>query len=93
MTFPGWMDYKPRLGAGVKALRPRTRRAQRGLDTGRASATLLISGECQLRSGLHAHSKSLTDIVSLGGLLFDCLRRRGLLNRRSMGNVAAELLA
>jgi hypothetical protein len=30
--------------AGVKALRPRTRRAKHGLDTGRASATLGLSG-------------------------------------------------
>ena len=36
--------------AGVKALRPRTRRAKRGLDSGRASATLLLSGECHLGS-------------------------------------------
>jgi hypothetical protein len=59
--------------AGVKALRPRTRRAKRGLDTGRASATLCLSGERLLGSGLHAHTKSLTDLVRLGGLLLDSL--------------------
>jgi hypothetical protein len=45
------------------------RRAQRGLDSGRASATLLLSGECQLGHGLHTHTNSLTDLVRLGGLL------------------------
>ena len=55
------------------ALRPRTRRAKRGLDTGRASATLCLSGERLLGSGLHAHTKSLTDLVRLGGLLLDSL--------------------
>jgi hypothetical protein len=38
--------------AGVEALRPRTRRAQRGLDAGRGSATLLPSGKCHLGSGI-----------------------------------------
>jgi len=59
--------------AGVKALRPRTRRAKRGLDTGRASAMLLLSGECHLGSGLHAHTKSLTNLMDMGGLLLDGL--------------------
>jgi hypothetical protein len=36
----------PRRKAGVKALDRGTRRAQRGLDTGRASAMLCLSGEC-----------------------------------------------
>ena len=49
------------------------RRAKRGLDSGRASATLLLSGECLLGSGLHAHTKSLTDLVRLGWLLLDSL--------------------
>jgi len=45
-----------------------------GLDSGRASATLLLSGECPLGPGLHARSESVTDIVlvsgqMLGGLL------------------------
>ena len=44
-----------------------------GLDSGRASATLLLSGECLLGSGLHAHTKSLTDLVRLGWLLLDSL--------------------
>ena len=57
--------------AGVKALRPRTRRAKRGLDSGRASATLLLSRECLLGSELHAHTKSLTDLVGVDRLLFD----------------------
>jgi hypothetical protein len=50
-----------------------TRRAKRGLDPGRASATLLLSGECHLGSGLHTHSKSLTNLGRLGGLLLDGL--------------------
>jgi hypothetical protein len=66
MISRGWV-------AGVKALRPRTRRAQRGLDSGRASATLLLSGECHLGSGLHTHTKSLTDFVGVCRLLLDAL--------------------
>jgi hypothetical protein len=79
--------------AGVKALRPRTRRAKRGLDSGRASATLPLSGECHLGSGLHAHSEYLTDLVFVGGLLLDGVRDRGLLDRWRVGHVAAEFLA
>jgi len=77
----------------VSKLLTAKRRAKRGLDTGRASATLLLSGECQLGSGLHAHTKSLTDLVRLGGLLLDGLRRRDLLNRGCKGHVAAKFMA
>jgi hypothetical protein len=43
--------------AGVKALdREAASAVAGGLDSGRASATLLLSGECQLGSGLHAHT-------------------------------------
>jgi hypothetical protein len=41
----------------------------RGLDSGLASATLLLSGGCHLGSGLHAHTKSLADLVLMGGPL------------------------
>jgi hypothetical protein len=38
-----------------------------GLDSDRASATLLLSGKCQLGSGLQAHTESLTGHVLMGG--------------------------
>jgi len=77
----------------VSRLLTAKRRAERGLDTGRASATLLISGKCQLGPGLHADAKPLTDLVRLGGLLLDDMHRRDLLNRWSMGNITAKFLA
>jgi hypothetical protein len=43
------------------------------ISRGRASATLLLSGECQLGSGLHADSESMTDLVFVGGPLLDSL--------------------
>lgn len=43
------------------------RRARRGLDSGPVSATLPISGGCQLRSDLHSETKSLTDLGARGG--------------------------
>jgi len=52
MTFPVIRMISRDWEAGVKALRTRTRRAKRGLDSGWALATLLQSGECQLRSGI-----------------------------------------
>ena len=73
LTFPGYLDDKPRLGGRCQGSSTAKRRAKRGLDSGRASATLLLSGECHLGSGLHAHTKSLTDLVRLGGLLLDSL--------------------
>ncbi len=58
----------------VKAGRSPPRERSQSLDTNRASATLLLSGECQVGSVLHADSKSLTDLMRvcgplLGGLL------------------------
>jgi hypothetical protein len=64
--IPRILDDKPRLGGRCQGSTTAKRRAQRGLDSGRASATLLLSGECQLGSGLHAHTKSLTDLVRRG---------------------------
>jgi len=49
------------------------RRATRGLDAGRASATLLLSGECHLESGLHSDSESMADLVFVGGPLLEWL--------------------
>ena len=70
------------------------RRAQRGLDAGRASAMLLLSGECQLGSGLHAHSESLTDLMFVSGLLLDefldGVRDWCLLHGGCVGHIAAE---
>jgi hypothetical protein len=46
MTFLGELKMMSRgCEVGVKALRPRARPAERGLDTDRASDTLLQSGE------------------------------------------------
>lgn len=45
------------------------RRVKHGLDSGRASATLLISGECRLGSGLHSDTEFLADLVLMGGSL------------------------
>jgi len=60
--------------AGVKAPdREAASAAADGLDAGRASATLLLSGECQRGSGSHAHSESLTDLVIVGGPLLEGL--------------------
>ena len=73
MTFPGYWDNKPRRIGRCQGSTTAKRRAKRGLDSGRASATLLLSGECLLGSGLHAHTKTLTDLVRLGGLLLDSL--------------------
>lgn len=47
------------------------RRAQRGLDTGRASATLLRSGECQVGFRLNTDTQSMNDFVRWGWLLHD----------------------
>jgi hypothetical protein len=44
-----------------------------GLDADRDSATLLLFGECQLESGLHAQTESLTDLVLVGRLLLNAL--------------------
>jgi hypothetical protein len=49
---------------------PVSRLSTAKLDAGRASA-MLLSEECQLGSGLHAHTESLADFVRLGGLLLD----------------------
>jgi hypothetical protein len=57
----------------VSRLLTAERRAKRGLDSGWASATFCLSGECQLGSGLHAHSESLTDLVFVGGPLVEGL--------------------
>ena len=55
--------------AGVKAVdREAASAATDGLDSGPASATLPLSGECQFGSGLHAHTKSLSNIVHVGCL-------------------------
>ena len=43
------------------------------LDTNRASATLLLPKECQLGSGSHAHTESVTDIVFVRGSPLDWL--------------------
>jgi hypothetical protein len=79
--------------AGVKALdREAASAAADGLDSGRASATLLLSGECHFGSGLHAHTKSLTDLMDRGGLLRDGLCRLRLLDRGRVGHIAAEFM-
>ena len=55
--------------AGVKAPDPEAAR-KRGLDSGRASATLVISGECHFGSALlHAYTKSVTDLMFMSGSL------------------------
>jgi hypothetical protein len=57
-------------GAGVKAPdREAASAVADGLDIGRASATLPVSGECQRGSGLHAQTKSVTDLLFVGGPL------------------------
>jgi hypothetical protein len=79
--------------ASVKALRPRRRRAKRGLDTGRASAMLWLSGACH--SGIPHHRprpNTLTDLIRVRGLWFYLVRSYLLLNRTQMGHVAAEFL-
>jgi len=50
LTFPGYWKMCRGARAGVKALRPRSGALQRGLDSGPASATLCLSGECQFRA-------------------------------------------
>lgn len=56
--------------AGVRALdREAASATADGLDAGRASATLPLSGECQLGSGLHTQPKSMTDLVLVDGAL------------------------
>lgn len=59
--------------AGVKAPDRGTGRATRGLDSGRASAMLLKSGECQLEYALHADAESLTYLEGLAWLVLDRL--------------------
>ena len=60
--------------AGVKALdREAASAGADGLDSGRASATLLLFGECLRGSGLHAHSKTLSDLVFVGWPLLEGL--------------------
>ena len=60
--------------AGVKAPdRGAASAAADGLDSGRASATLLRSGECLSRSELNTQTKSVTDIELVGGPLVCCL--------------------
>ena len=55
---------------GVKALdREAASAAADGLDAGRASATLLLSGEWQFESGLHAYTESLANLMLLSGTL------------------------
>ena len=60
--------------AGVKALdRAAASAAADGLDSGRASARLLQSGECHLGNGLnglHTQIESLIDFVRVGVLLY-----------------------
>jgi hypothetical protein len=50
----------------VSRLLAAKRRAKRGLDSGRASATLPLSGECQLASELQAQNESLDGLVLMG---------------------------
>jgi hypothetical protein len=64
MTSPDNWNDKPRVEDGVRALdREAASAAADGLDSGRASATLLQSGECLWlfggRSQLFSHSKEL----------------------------------
>ena len=44
-----------------------------GLDSGQASATLLLSGECQLGFALNAQTESMADLVLMGWSLHDGL--------------------
>src|SRR5216684_777487 len=79
--------------ASVKALGPRTRRAKRGLDTGRASAMLWLSGGCHFGiASLETKTETLTNLIRVRGLWFHLVRSWLLLNRRRMGHVAAEFL-
>lgn len=69
-----------------------------GLDSGRASATMLVSGECMsVGSVLHTQTKSVTNLACVGGhllgVLLDGVRDWGLLDCRRVGNVAAECVA
>lgn len=60
--------------AGVKALdREAASAAADGLDAGPTSATLLVSGECPHGSRLHAHTKSVTDLMFVRGPLLSSL--------------------
>lgn len=47
MTFPDGWNAKPRLGGQASRLMTAKWRAQCGLDSGRASAMVLLSGERQ----------------------------------------------
>lgn len=69
------------------------RRSKRGLDSGRASATLLLSGECHLGTGLYAHTESLAYLMDMGGLSLDGLCRLPLLDCRCVRHVAAEAVS
>lgn len=64
--------------AGVKAPdREAASATPDGLDAGRASATLLLSGNVRLDLKLHAYLKSMTEFALVGGPLFvgsfDCV--------------------
>ncbi len=60
--------------AGVKAPdRGAASAVADGLDSGRASAMLLLSVGMSARAGLHTETKSLTDLVLVGGPLLCCM--------------------
>src|SRR5258708_33956538 len=53
MAFPAWLNPESRgAKTGIKAHGPRRRRAWRGLDSGRDSDRVWLSGECPNRSEL-----------------------------------------
>ena len=70
---PEWLKLFAEAEMPESRLLTAKRRAQRGLDAGRASATLLQSGECPLESGLHAHTESVTDLTFMGWPVLDGL--------------------
>jgi hypothetical protein len=63
------------------------------LDTGRASATLWLSGERHFGiATLQTKTETLSNLIRVRGLWFYLVRHWLLLNRGGMGHVAAEFL-